>query len=345
MVLDEQAQGQVYVSNREAFCALAATDGSVTEACGKLSHAEFHKEIQLVCKVRAPQPDAQSFHPPTHQFMAFAPNLHPSQIIDLDKYRRVPLATRASTASSMAPLPPPLGRFTVTAPSPSASVRSLSAAMPPHSPHRRLSTTPLGINRRASSALANASPCAAIASTQQHPQLRGKSSHRLSIMDITRSDFESLFAPSLDTCSLSTIGSRTSASGRPSFIVRPMVSGGLPQERISISSASVNADSTAGSRRGSHHNRAPSGRLLRRQLSTTLKLQREVDIEELRRLASTVKELTRVYPTPLANRPYTSNGVCKGRVEAAPGFEGKACPTLYYSGLVALPPFVVKPPL
>lgn len=51
-----QTQGQGHVSNKEAFCALAATDGSVTEACGKLRHVDFYKEIQLVGKVRLGTP-------------------------------------------------------------------------------------------------------------------------------------------------------------------------------------------------------------------------------------------------------------------------------------------------
>jgi hypothetical protein len=40
-----------HVTNKEAFCSLAATDGGVTEACGKLSDRDFYREIQLVCKL------------------------------------------------------------------------------------------------------------------------------------------------------------------------------------------------------------------------------------------------------------------------------------------------------
>lgn len=39
------------VTNKEAFCALAATDGDVAQTCGKLSELDFHREIQLVCKI------------------------------------------------------------------------------------------------------------------------------------------------------------------------------------------------------------------------------------------------------------------------------------------------------
>ena len=242
-------QSQRHVSNKEAFCSLAATDGSVAEASGKLLDMEFYKEIQLVCK-----------------------------IINLYRYRRL-LEEEVPATGTLRP------RHSVG--------NGASDTSRQHHTHGSLSSVLVSL----SGASASLHSTGSRSNNNSNNRKAHKSSRSVSgMMDITRADFESLFAPTATTTAAipeelddsgdlgleAPIGLGLSPTGPPQ----------LTRQISALSMETMKHNPSLWSAVG-----APSRKGLRQILDMRLHSQARKDVMELRILSASVAERHRTYPS------------------------------------------------
>ena len=218
-------------TNKEAFCSLAATDGSVTEAMGRLSDPEYRMEIQLVCK-----------------------------LLDLGK-----CCAGGFGGDSTIMLQQSTSSTTGLNDDPVLSVSGDTMTLHHHRrPVSRLT------QRRTMSAR----------------------TYRPSMMDISRTDLESLFT---QTSLRSSTASCASGNNRNH-------NNNHPSARVAATTSLASLPSPRGC------TGIPSRRALYSFLDTTLSSRKKEDLRELLKLSATVKERSRVYATPFHQRPFSSSG-------------------------------------